>query len=66
MSDRDRKAEGEHSNDHERARDISIKEAEQILNRHVVGETFGPKDSEGELNQLVLDTISAICPSRGR
>jgi hypothetical protein len=59
MSADDSTAEGEHSSDIKLAYDISLKEADDLLNAHVVGKTFGPKASEAEAKQAVLDTITS-------
>jgi hypothetical protein len=57
MSALDAAAEAEHSSDLKRAFKISIKEAHNVLVGKVVGKTFGPKASEAEVKQLVLDRI---------
>jgi hypothetical protein len=58
ISTADGQAEGEHSDDIKHAYDLSLKEAEDVLKAHVVGKKFGPKASEAEVKQLVLDTIT--------
>jgi hypothetical protein len=58
MSAADSNAELEHSQDMKLAYEISLKEAEDVLKAKVVGKTFGPKASEAEAKQAVLDTIT--------
>jgi hypothetical protein len=54
-----RDAEQEHIDDAKHAYKISLKEAEDVLNAHVIGKDFGPKATEGEVEQEVLDTVTA-------
>ncbi|WP_124342965.1 hypothetical protein [Cellulomonas algicola] len=56
---RNSQAEAEHADDIKQARDISIKEAEQVLTDHVVGKTFPPMGSAAEAEKKVLDEITA-------
>ena len=58
MSADDSTAEGEHSSDIKLAYDISLKEAEDVLTANVYGKTFGPKASEADAEQAVLDAIT--------
>ncbi|MEW6181712.1 MAG: hypothetical protein AB1500_00850 [Bacillota bacterium] len=57
MSARDRAAEQEHCNDHKYAYKISLKEAETVLKKYVVGKLFGPKNTEADVKQMILDRI---------
>lgn len=57
ISQRDHDAELEHANDFKYAFDISLKEAESVLLKHVEGKKFGPKASPAEIEQMVKDTI---------
>lgn len=59
ISARDGQAEGEHANDLKQARDISIKEAETVLNDHIIGKTFPAAGTQAEAEQHVLDRIAA-------
>jgi hypothetical protein len=59
ISTRDQAAEQEHCDDTALAYDISLKEAETLLNTHIVGKSFGPKSSKAAAEQLVLDEITA-------
>lgn len=56
---RNSQAEAEHADDIKQARDISIKEAEQVLADHVIGKTFPPMASAAEAEKKVLDEITA-------
>lgn len=56
---RNSQAEAEHADDIKHARDISIKEAEQVLTDHVVGKTFPPMGSAAQAEKKVLDEITA-------
>ena len=58
MSALDGQAEGEHANDIKQARDISIKEAETVLNDHIIGKTLASAGSKAEAEQKVLDEIT--------
>ena len=58
MATADSNAELEHSQDMKLAYEISLKEAEDVLKADVIGKTFGPKASEAEIKQVVLDTIT--------
>ncbi len=58
MSALDSGAEGEHSDDFKHAFAISLKEAEDVLTKHVIGKTFGPKASEAEVKTAVTDAIA--------
>lgn len=59
MSTLDSQAEGEHSSDTKLAFDMSLKEAQDVIDAHLTGKTFGPKATEAEVKQEVLDTITA-------
>jgi hypothetical protein len=59
MATQDRNAELEHSNDHKHAYKISLKEADEVLTKHVVGKRFGPKPTKAAVEQMVLDKIKA-------
>jgi len=59
MSQKDHDAELEHSNDHKQAYKISLKEADDVLTKHVVGKSFGPKPTKAAAEQMVLDKIKA-------
>ena len=59
MSARDGAAEGEHADDIKHAYKLSLNEAQQVLDKHVIGVTFGPKATKAAAQQLVLDTIKA-------
>ena len=59
MAARDSTAEGEHSQDIKLAFKISLKEAERVLTKHIVGKTFGPKPTQADAEKLVLDTFQA-------
>ena len=51
--------EQEHCDDYAEAYRISLKEADTILNTHIVGKTFGPKASKADAEGLVLAEITA-------
>jgi hypothetical protein len=53
------KGEQEHCNDSKVAYMISLKEAEDVLERHVYGYEFGPMSTEAKAKQLVQRTIKA-------
>ena len=59
ISTRDGLAEAEHSDDIKRARDISIKEAETVLNDHIIGKTFPATGTRAEAEMKVLDEITS-------
>jgi hypothetical protein len=59
MAARDSAAEGEHSSDIKLAFKISLREAEDVLTKQVVGKAFGPKATQAAAETLVLDTIKA-------
>ncbi len=59
MSKRGKKGEQEHCDDDAYAYKISLKEAETVIKKHLVGKTFGPKPTQGEAEQLVLDKFIA-------
>jgi hypothetical protein len=57
MSALDQDAENEHSNDFKHAYEISLKEAERVLNSFVVGKQFGPEPTPAAAKNLVLTAI---------
>lgn len=59
MSERIKAGEQEHADDIKRARDISIKEAEDVLDKHVIGTTFPAAATKEEAERKVLDRILA-------
>jgi hypothetical protein len=59
MSKLGKKGEQEHCDDDAYAYRISLKEAETVIKKHLVGKTFGPKPTQAEAEQLVLDKITA-------
>lgn len=56
VSKRIQQGEAEHAGDIKRARDLSIREAENVLAKHVIGKTFTAPTRE-EAEQQVLDRI---------
>lgn len=58
LANRNRDAEQEHANDYKYAYKISLKEAENVLKKSVVGKKFGPKPTPVEVMALVGDTIT--------
>ena len=59
ISERIRAGEQEHADDIKHARDISLKEAEAVLDKHVIGTTFPAAATKQEAEQRVLDRITA-------
>jgi hypothetical protein len=59
MSKLGRKGEQEHCDDDAYAYKISLKEAETVIRKHLAGKTFGPKPTQAEAEQLVLDKLHA-------
>lgn len=59
MSARDRRAEAEHVADTKYAYRISLKEADRVLKRYIVGRTIGPKDTAADAEAMVLARIQA-------
>jgi hypothetical protein len=59
ISNRNMAAEQEHCDDHAHAYKISLKEAEGVLTKYVYGKDFGPKDTQAQAEQLVLDKIKS-------
>jgi len=57
MSSRDRDAEAEHSNDIKHAYKISLKEAHNILDSHIIGKAFGPAASKADAENKVKAAI---------
>jgi hypothetical protein len=53
-----RDAEQEHIDDAKQAYKISLKEAEDVLNDHVIGKDFGPEATKDEVEQKVLGAIT--------
>jgi hypothetical protein len=60
ISNHIRIAEQEHCDDHKFAYKISLKEAEIVLRRHIVGKKFGPKLTQAAVEQVVLNRIKAV------
>jgi len=59
MSTLDHDAELEHVNDIKFAHEISLKEAQSVLDTHIIGQKFGPKPAEADAQTMVLGTIKA-------
>jgi hypothetical protein len=59
VSERIRAGEQEHADDIRHARDISLKEAEDVLVGHVVGQAFPAAATKPEAERHVLDRITA-------
>lgn len=57
MASRNYGAELEHSRDHKHAYKISLKEADRVLQRHIVGRKFGPEPTKADVENKVLNTI---------
>lgn len=54
-----KQGEQEHCDDFAEAYKISLKEAEDVLNNHIVGKSFGPKASKTDAQNLVLTEIGS-------
>ncbi len=59
ISQLDYGAENEHGTDYKYASKISIGEAEDVLQNHIAGKSFGPKPTSIEAEQMVLDEITS-------
>ncbi len=62
ISQLDAAAENEHGNDYKYACQISIGEAEDVIQNHLCTQSFGPKGTRGEVEQMVLDTFKSNLP----
>lgn len=59
ISKADYHAENDHGKDYKKAAKISIQEAEDVLQNHIVGKSFGPKPTSIDAEQMVLNAITA-------
>ena len=59
ISKADYNAENDHGKDYKKAAKISVQEAEDVLQNHIVGKSFGPKPTSVQAEQMVLDAITA-------
>ncbi|MBN1189682.1 MAG: DUF4157 domain-containing protein [Dehalococcoidales bacterium] len=59
MSKLDAAAENEHGNDYKYAAEISIGEAEDIIQNNLSTSNFGPKNTRAEAEQMVLDEFKS-------
>jgi hypothetical protein len=58
-SDLARAAEQEHCDDFAEAYRISLKDADDVVNAHIVGKSFGPAATSEQAEKLVRDTIAS-------
>ncbi len=54
-----RDGEAEHCRDFERAYRISLREADTVLRRHIVGRVFGPRSTKDAVEQSVLQRLQS-------